>query len=158
MRDPHKLSAFQLADQLVVAVYKHTANMPPDERFGLTMQIRRAAVSIPSNIVEGCSRNSESEYLRFLDIALGSACELEYQLSLALRRLPARGPPPPRCRPRRSDVQDAQRSHPSTAEGLTWSLRSGPAASTSPRWFRLGRVGLGGRSPAWRGSTSEGEG
>jgi len=85
MRDPHKLSAFQLADQLVVAVYKHTANMPPDERFGLTMQIRRAAVSIPSNIVEGCSRNSESEYLRFLDIALGSACELEYQLSLALR-------------------------------------------------------------------------
>ena len=85
MRDPHKLSAFQLADQLAVAVYEHTARMPPDERFGLTMQIRRAAVSIPSNIVEGCSRNSESDYLRFLDMALGSACELEYQLSLALR-------------------------------------------------------------------------
>jgi four helix bundle protein len=85
MRDPHKLEAFQLADQLAVAVYKHTAQMPPDERFGLTMQIRRAAVSVASNIVEGCSRHSESDYLRFLDIALGSACELEYQLSLALR-------------------------------------------------------------------------
>lgn len=85
MRDPHKLSAFKLADQLALAVYKHTVNMPPDERFGLTLQIRRAAVSIPSNIVEGCSRNSESDYLRFLDIALASACELEYQLSLALR-------------------------------------------------------------------------
>jgi four helix bundle protein len=85
MRDPHKLSAFQLADQLAVAVYKHTAGMPPDERFGLTMQIRRAAVSVPSNIVEGCARNSEADYLRFLDMALGAACELEYQLSLALR-------------------------------------------------------------------------
>jgi four helix bundle protein len=85
MRDPNKLSAFQLADQLAIAVYKHTATMPPDERFGLTQQIRRAAVSIPSNIVEGCSRHSESDYLRFLDMALGSACELEYQLSLALR-------------------------------------------------------------------------
>ncbi len=85
MRDPHKLDAFQLADQLAIAVYKHTAGMPADERFGLTMQIRRAAVSVASNIVEGCSRHSESDYLRFLDIALGSACELEYQLSLALR-------------------------------------------------------------------------
>jgi four helix bundle protein len=85
MRDPKKLSAFQLADQLAIAVYKHTAGMPPDERFGLTLQIRRAAVSVPSNIVEGCARNSESDYLRFSDMALASACELEYQLSLALR-------------------------------------------------------------------------
>jgi four helix bundle protein len=85
VRDPKKLSAFQLADQLAIAVYKHTATMPPDERFGLTLQIRRASVSVASNIVEGCARNSESDYLRFLDMALGSACELEYQLSLALR-------------------------------------------------------------------------
>ncbi len=85
MRDPKKLTAFQFADKLALAVYNHTSSMPPDERFGLTLQMRRAAVSVPSNIVEGCSRHSETDYLRFLDIALGSACELEYQLSLALR-------------------------------------------------------------------------
>jgi four helix bundle protein len=85
MRDPQKLTAYQLADELVLAVYRHTARMPAAERFGLTLQMRRAAVSITSNIVEGCARHSESDYLRFLDMALGSACEIEYQLSLALR-------------------------------------------------------------------------
>lgn len=85
MRDYKKLQAFELADELAIAVYRHTRNFPSEERFGLTSQMRRCAVSIPSNIVEGCGRTTRADYLRFLDIAYGSACELEYQISLATR-------------------------------------------------------------------------
>ena len=85
MRDHNKLRAFQLADDLAVEVYKHTSSFPDAERFGLTSQLRRAGVSVPSNIVEGCAKSSQTDYLRFLDIAYGSSCELQYQLSLAHR-------------------------------------------------------------------------
>ena len=85
MRDYHKLRAFELADQLALAIYKCTKSFPKEEMFGLTSQIRRSAVSVPSNIVEGCAKSSQADYARFLEIAYGSVCEVEYQLSLAER-------------------------------------------------------------------------
>ena len=85
MRDHTKLRAFEVADELVLLVYEHTREFPRSEQFGLTSQLRRAAVSIASNIVEGCARQSPGDYLRFLDMAYGSSRELEYQLSLARR-------------------------------------------------------------------------
>jgi four helix bundle protein len=85
MRDYRKLKAFQLADELAVAVYEATRSFPRSEQFGLTAQLRKCAVSAPSNIVEGCSRHTRADYLRFLDIAYGSEHECRYQLSLAHR-------------------------------------------------------------------------
>jgi len=83
MRDHTKLRAFELANQLAVATYRVTARFPNTERFGLVSQMRRAAVSIASNIVEGCARHTERDYLHMLDVAYGSSCELHYQSSLA---------------------------------------------------------------------------
>ena len=85
MRDHRKLRAFHLADTLAVAVYTHTALFPRGEQFGLVSQMRRAAVSVASNIVEGCARETQADYVRFLTIAFGSAKELEYQISLSHR-------------------------------------------------------------------------
>ena len=85
MRDHRKLRAFELADDLVLAVYSATKTFPQDEMFGLTSQLRRACVSIASNIVEGSARNSEADFLRFLDMAFGSIREVEYQLTIARR-------------------------------------------------------------------------
>ncbi|WP_419657620.1 CcoS: cytochrome C oxidase maturation protein, cbb3-type [Desulfosarcina variabilis str. Montpellier] len=85
MRDHTKLRAFELADEVAVSVYRITTNFPKTEQYGLTAQIRRAAVSVPSNIVEGCARESQADYLRFLSIAFGSLRELHYQISLAKR-------------------------------------------------------------------------
>jgi four helix bundle protein len=85
VRDHTKLRAFALADEVVLLIYRVTRSFPKDEIHGLTSQMRRAAVSIPSNIVEGCARESQPEYLRFLVIAFGSLRELHYQFDLAMR-------------------------------------------------------------------------
>jgi four helix bundle protein len=85
MRDHTKLRAFELADQLVLMVYRTTSSFPDYEQFGLSSQLRRAAVSTASNIVEGCARDSEGDYLRFLDMAYGSSREVAYQITIAAR-------------------------------------------------------------------------
>ena len=66
-------------------VYELTRDFPKEEIYGLTAQTRRAAVSVTSNIVEGCARESQMEYFRFLEIAYGSLRELDYQISLAVK-------------------------------------------------------------------------
>lgn len=85
MRDHTKLRAFELADEVAIEIYHVTKNFPKEEMYCLTSQMRRAAVSIASNIVEGCTRESQKEYFRFLEIAFGSLRELHYQLSIAFR-------------------------------------------------------------------------
>lgn len=85
MRDHTKLRAFEMADEVAVLVYQVTARFPREEMYGLTAQMRRAAVSVPSNIVEGCARDSQADYLRFLTVAFGSLRELHYQTGLSKR-------------------------------------------------------------------------
>lgn len=85
MRDHKKLRAFELADEVAILIYRVTKDFPKDEVYGLTSQMRRAAVSVPSNIVEGCARNSQTEYLRYLEIAFASLREVHYQFGLAIR-------------------------------------------------------------------------
>jgi four helix bundle protein len=85
MRNHHRLEVFGLADRLALSVYELTRTFPHSERYLLTDQLRRAAVSVASNIVEGSARRTERDYVRFLGIAYGSACELEYQISIARR-------------------------------------------------------------------------
>ncbi len=83
MQDFRKLKMWEKAHQLTLAVYRVTAKFPKDEMYGLTSQIRRAAASIPTNMAEGCGRDTEPEFNRFMQIAMGSACETEYHLLLA---------------------------------------------------------------------------
>lgn len=83
MRDFKTLIVWQKAHQLTLAIYAATGAFPRDEVYGLTSQIRRSAASIPANIAEGCGRNGDIEMARFLQIAMGSASELEYHLLLA---------------------------------------------------------------------------
>ena len=81
----HELEAWKKAVSLVQDVYRLTAHFPAEERFGLTSQMRRAAVSIPSNIAEGAARGTTKEYVRFLSVARGSIAELETQLRIAVQ-------------------------------------------------------------------------
>lgn len=82
MKDYHHLSMWQRSMDFVVKTYKLTAELPVDEKYGLSSQIRRAAVSIPANIAEGCGRDSINEFSHFLSIAIGSACEVECELGI----------------------------------------------------------------------------
>jgi four helix bundle protein len=82
-RDYRRLRVFQEAHQLVLAIYRETKGFPRDEWFGIRAQIRRASVSVPSNIVEGSARRGTREYLNFLNIARGSAGEMAYLVRLS---------------------------------------------------------------------------
>lgn len=83
MRDFKKLSVWEKSHKLTLHIYQFTSNFPKVELYGLTSQMRRSAASIPSNIAEGCGRNSQPQFVRFLNIAFGSASELEYQIILS---------------------------------------------------------------------------
>lgn len=83
MKDFRKLLVWEKAHYLTLEIYKNTKSFPRDELFGLTSQIRRSSVSIPSNLEEGCGSGTDAELARFSQISMGSACELEYQLLLA---------------------------------------------------------------------------
>lgn len=83
MNDFRKLEVWQLSKELSLSIYKVTESFPGSEKFGLTNQIRRSAISIPSNIAEGPGRNSKTDFNRFISIALGSSYELDTQLEIA---------------------------------------------------------------------------
>ncbi|MGH2642928.1 MAG: four helix bundle protein, partial [Chitinophagaceae bacterium] len=83
MRNFQEIIAWQRSHELTLKIYFHTNSFPASEMYGLTSQMRRSASSIPTNIAEGCGRNSDAEMKRFLVISTGSCSELEYQTILA---------------------------------------------------------------------------
>ncbi len=83
MKDFRTLKVWQKAHQFALAVYKTTKDFPREELYGLTSQIRRSSISIPTNIAEGAGRFTDKDFARFLQISMGSASEAEYQLLLA---------------------------------------------------------------------------
>jgi four helix bundle protein len=83
MKDFHNLKVWERAHSLTLALYKVTRSFPKDELYGLISQIRRASSSIPTNIAEGCGRDSQPEMIHFFQIAMGSSSELEYLIILA---------------------------------------------------------------------------
>lgn len=83
MKDFRDLTVWEKSHKLALKIYKITTNFPRNELYGLTSQIRRSCASIPANIAEGCGRSRDKELARFLEIAIGSSSELEYQLLLS---------------------------------------------------------------------------
>ncbi len=83
MQSFRDLNVWQKGHRLTLDIYRQTKRFPSDERFGLTSQIRRACAAICANLAEGCCRHSDKDFARFVDIALGSASEVEYFLLLA---------------------------------------------------------------------------
>ena len=83
MRDFRKLQVWEKSHELTLKIYEVTSQFPREEIYGLTNQIRRACTSIPTNIAEGCGRESTADFARFLQIAMGSASETEYLILLA---------------------------------------------------------------------------
>lgn len=83
MRDFRTLLVWEKSHKFTLALYSITKTFPKEELFGLTSQIRRAGASIPANIAEGCGKGSDADFCRYLQIAFGSACEVEYHLILA---------------------------------------------------------------------------
>jgi four helix bundle protein len=81
-----RLDAWRMAHRLALSVYQVTDGWPPDERFGLTIQVRRASLSVPANIAEGAAKRGHREFRRFLDISLGSLSELTYLLRFSRDR------------------------------------------------------------------------
>ena len=82
LQDFKNLKVWKKSHEFTVKIYKVSKQFPNEELFGLTSQIRRACTSIPSNIAEGCGRNSDADFARFLQMAFGSSNELEYQIML----------------------------------------------------------------------------
>lgn len=85
MHNFKELKIWNRAMDMVVEVYKTTEKFPPEEKYGITSQIRRSAVSVPSNVAEGAGKNSDKDFVRFLSIAQGSSYELQTQLILSQR-------------------------------------------------------------------------
>lgn len=83
MRDFHQLKVWEKAHNLALTTHQLTSSFPKQELFGLTSQLRRASLSIPTNIAEGCGRHTDANFARFLQIGMGSACETEHLLLFA---------------------------------------------------------------------------
>jgi four helix bundle protein len=83
MQDFRNLKVWQKAHVMTLEVYRKTRSFPVDERYGLTSQLRRSCSSMPANLAEGCGRSGDTDFARFVNIAMGSACETDYHLLLS---------------------------------------------------------------------------
>ena len=83
MKDFRQLQIWERSHRFTLQIYRVTQGFPAEERYGLTSQMRRSSSSVPTNIAEGCGRNTDADFARFLDHSMGSASELEYQLTLS---------------------------------------------------------------------------